>query len=97
MFQSQRTTEPEIAQLERIERMVRARYGISDDDIVLVTEEAGRVPGLPVRMTTILFWTGKSIRHRLRLFMPAVAVEEADLPQSWLRGALIDEGDEDCC
>ncbi len=85
------------ADLERIEGWVRARYGVAEDQIVLVSEEAGRMPGLPDRMTTILFWTGDGARHRLRVFKPAGDVTVADLPPAWVRAALRDEGASDCC
>ncbi len=97
MFASRKTGAAGAADLERIEALVRARFEVPEDEIVLVSEEAGRLPGLPTRMTTILFWTGRTARHRLRLFKPAAEVSAADLPQSWLRGALVDEGDGDCC
>lgn len=88
---------PGAADLARVEALVRARYGVDADDIVLVREEPGRAPGLPPQVTTILFWQGREIRHRLRVFKPVARVEAADLPEGWLRGALVDEGEGDCC
>lgn len=83
--------------LDRVEALVRARYRVAEEDIVLVSEEPGRAPGLPPRMTTILFWQGREARHRLRVFKPAAEVAAADLPEGWLKKALLDEGEGDCC
>ena len=85
------------AHLEQVEALVRARYGVAEDQIVLVSEEVGRMPGLPDRMTTILFWTGPEARHRVRVFKAAREVTDADLPPRWVRAALRDEGVADCC
>ena len=97
MFAGRSADRPQVADLERIEALVRARFGVGGDDIVLITQEPGRDPGMPESMTTILFWTGRQTRHRLRLFKPAADVRPADLPPSWLRGALVDDGESDCC
>ena len=88
---------PEIADLDRVEQLVRAQFDVPDRDIVLVSEELGRQPGLPKRLTTILFWIGPNARHKLRVFKPVAEVRETDLPAGWLRGALLDEGEGDCC
>ncbi len=97
VFAFVQTARPDLADLDRTEALVRARFGLSPDDIVLVTEEPARLPGAPDRMTTILFWTGTDTRHRLRLFKPVAQIGETDLPQPWLRRALRDEGEADCC
>ena len=64
---------------------------------MLVTEEPSRVPGVAGPMTTILFWSGGGERHRIRVFKPVREIGERDLPENWLRGALLDEGEGDCC
>lgn len=87
----------DVSALERVEALVRRRYGLPDDALVLVTEEEGPGGGAPPRMTTILFWTARDERHRLRLFRPAAELGEDDLPPRWLRGALRDAGESDCC
>lgn len=97
MFAARAIARPEVDDLERVEALVRDRFGVGEDDLVLVSEEAGRLPGLPPRMTTILFWSGRERRHRLRLYKPAASVVAADLPAGWLKGALLDEGEDDCC
>jgi len=97
MFAARTIARPDVAELERVEALVRARFGVGEDDLVLVSEEAGRLPGLPATMTTILFWSGRERRHRLRLYKPAASVRADDLPAGWLKGALLDEGEGDCC
>lgn len=97
MFAGRTYLTPDIGDLERVEALVRRHFGIDEGDIVLVTEEPGREPGLPERMTTILFWTGSEARHRLRVFKPLASVGSSDLPAAWLRAALADEGEADCC
>ena len=95
MFARRATSD--LAELDRIETLVRARYGLPDDALVLVTEEDGTLPGEPARSTTVLFWTDRDRRHRLRVFRPAAEVGAGDLPPGWLRGALTDMGDIECC
>ncbi|NNF72292.1 MAG: hypothetical protein HKN02_08890 [Rhodobacteraceae bacterium] len=97
MFLRRFETPPDPAALARVEALVRERFGVAGEDIVLVTEEAWRVPGFPARMTTILFWQGRETRHRVRVFKPVSEIGPSDLPLGWLRGALLDEGEGDCC
>ena len=94
---ARRSIGTDLRDLERIEAIVRSRFAVGDDQIVLVTEEDARLPGGPERVTTILFWTGRDRRHKVRVFKPAAEVSATDLPMSWLRGALLDEGEADCC
>jgi hypothetical protein len=97
MFEVRTSRVPDVTELDRVERLVRVTYAVKDDDIVLVSEEPGRQTGLPERLTTILFWIGSEARHRLRIFKPVAEVGETDLPAGWLRAALRDEGEGDCC
>lgn len=85
------------AALERIERWVRARYGLPDAALVLVTEGGARAPGFPPRETVIRFWDAAGDRFRICLFKPAREVAEAELPPAWLKSALADDGEPDCC
>ena len=84
-----------LAHLEAVEDMVRARFVLSPADLVMVSEDPGRLPGHPPLQTTILFWHDGQ-RHRLVLFTPVAGVGEADLPPAWLRPGLVDL-DGDCC
>lgn len=96
MFADRNIQRSNVTELERIENDLRKTYGVEDSQIVLVTEEPTRLPGGPKQMTTILFWI-KEDRHKLRIFKPATEIMIADLPPMWVRGALLDEGDADCC
>lgn len=86
----------EPAALEAVEALVRARFHLGPDDLVLVSEEAPRQPGFPSRATQVLFWRG-DIRHRFQVFRPAADVGAADIPVSWLLPSLVDDGTADCC
>lgn len=97
MFARAKTEQPALGDLEQLESLVRARYGVGEDQIVLITQEHSRQPGLPPVSTVILFWHDDGVRHRLRVFRPCSAVVAGDLPPGWLRGALRDEGESDCC
>jgi hypothetical protein len=97
LFNRRIITAQKLGYLERVETIVRSRFGIVEEALVLVSEETSTLPGAPGNMTTILFWTASATRHRVRIFKPVSDVTEADLPASWLRGALVDEGDPDCC
>lgn len=96
MFADRNIQRSNVTELERIERDLRATYGVEDSQIVLVTEEPTRLPGGPKQMTTILFWIGED-RHKLQIFKLASGITLADLPPIWVRGALLDDGDADCC
>ncbi len=86
-----------LAHLDRVEALVRARFALAPDLLVLVAEERTRLPGFPPAETVVRFWTGPDTRYRLRFFKPAAGVAPADLPPAWLLPSLIDDGDPDCC
>lgn len=85
-----------LVHLERVESCIRDRFGLSADDLVLVSEEPGRRPGYPKVLTSILFWTADQQRYRLVVFKPVAAVGMEDLPIAWLLPTLRDDGG-DCC
>lgn len=87
---------PDLAALEGVEAAARARFRLTDDDLVIVSEDSGRMPGEPDSMTTILFWSN-SERYRIRVFKPVADVRAADLPSLWVVGAFRDDGETDCC
>ncbi len=97
MFARLQSGAQNVPQLERVEALVRARFRVAEDQIVLVREEPSTLPRLPARSTVILFWTGPEARHRIRIFKPAAAVIAADLPAPWLQNAIRDDGENDCC
>ncbi|HMA50071.1 MAG TPA: hypothetical protein VKP60_09980 [Magnetospirillaceae bacterium] len=85
--------------LDRIRSWTRARYGLPGEAVVMVSEIVCAQPGCPPLETVVLFWTPDQTRHRLKIFKPAEAVIEEDLPPGWLRRALIAPSgfDDDCC
>lgn len=97
MFGRRRPEAADIDALMRVEALVRARFGVAETDLVLVSEDPSGDLGPSGRMTTVLFWVGRDARFRLRFFKPAAEVTAADLPPAWLRSALKDDIAMDCC
>ncbi|HUQ27825.1 MAG TPA: hypothetical protein VM051_04490 [Usitatibacter sp.] len=91
-----------VAHLEAVERVkdaTRARFGLVDDDTVLVTESAPALPGFPPHETKVVFWTGGATRHHFKVFKPVEDIADADIPPAWMRESLTaSEGVEcSCC
>ena len=97
MFQRLGGRPENLNHLKRIEAAVRDRFGLSDDSLVLVSEERGQAPGFPPLDTQIRFWTDPKTRYRLRIVKPVRDITPSDLPVSWLLPSLKDDGDPDCC
>lgn len=84
--------------LERVRGFTRSRFRLDGETTVMVSELACAVPGCPPVETVIVFWTASDRRHHCKVFKPAAAVTEDDLPPWWMKDALIvAEGDCDCC
>jgi hypothetical protein len=85
--------------LDRIAAQTRARFKLGDEAVVLVAELACTLPGCPPIDTVVVFWTVQGVRHRFKIFKPALQVTEEDLPYRWLmRSLAAPEGfDQDCC
>jgi len=84
--------------LDRVRDWTRARFALTDDDTVMVSEVACGVPGCPPIETHLVFWTAAG-RHHFKIFKPLAAVVEDDLPPAFMKNALVAlEGvDCDCC
>lgn len=84
--------------LERVKAWTRARFSLSEDTVILVSEIACSLPGCPPLETVIAFWTGPN-RHHYKIFKRTADVVEDDLPPYWMKDALIvPEGQGcDCC
>jgi nitrate reductase delta subunit len=84
--------------LDRVRDWTRARFALTDDETVMVSEVACSVPGCPPIETHLVFWTGAG-RHHFKIFKPLADVVEDDLPPAFMKNALIAlEGvDCDCC
>jgi hypothetical protein len=86
------------ALIERVRGWTRQRFGLADDETVMVSEIACQVPGCPPIETHVVFWTAAG-RHHLKIFKSLAAVSDDDLPPAFMKNALLaPEGfDCDCC
>jgi hypothetical protein len=86
------------AALDRVRQWTRARFALTADETVMVSEVACSVPGCPPIETHLVFWTAAG-RHHFKVFKPLADVVEDDLPPAFMKNALIAlEGiDCDCC
>ena len=85
-----------LADISRVEWLVRRRFGIDESDLVLVSQDRATKPGYPPLETNVAFWKSEK-RYRLKIFSPVADVTDADLPVGWLLPALEDNGDAGCC
>ena len=85
-----------LADISRVEGLVRERFRIEDTEIILVSEDPGAIPGFPPLETNVIFWKNDK-RYRLKVFSPVSNVMGADLPVGWLLPSLEDTGDAGCC
>jgi hypothetical protein len=85
--------------LARVKGWTRARFRLTEDDTVMVTELECALPGCPPLETVLAFWTDDGQRRHYKFFKPVEQVVEDDLPPSWMKNALIvPEGMGcDCC
>jgi nitrate reductase delta subunit len=86
------------AAFDRLRGWTRARFALAGDETVMVSEVACGLPGCPPLETHVVFWTALG-RHHFKIFKPAAAVTEDELPPAFMKKALIAlEGvDSDCC
>ncbi len=85
-----------LTHLERIESAVRGAYGLGPETVVLVREEAVRLPGYPPRVTVARFPDAAGRAIRWAVYRPAAEVAKEDLPPAYLLSLYIDDGS-DCC
>jgi hypothetical protein len=87
-----------LAAVRQIKAWTRERFALSDEVPVMVSELACGMPGCPPVETVVAFWTAPQTRHSFKVFKPAEAVMEEDLPPSWMKNAIIWNGDDlSCC
>ena len=86
------------AAVVRVRGRTKARFALTEDETLMVSELACRVPGCPPIETHVVFWTAAG-RHHFKIFKPPVQVTEDDLPPAFMKNALVAlEGFEcDCC
>jgi len=76
------------ATLDRVRDWTKARFGLADDETVMVAEVACGVPGCPPIETHIVFWTPAG-RHHFKVFKPLADVVEDDVPPAFMKNALV--------
>ena len=83
---------------DRLRGWTRARFALTADETVMVSEVACGVPGCPPIETHLVFWTERG-RHHTKIFKPLAEVTEDDLPPAFMKNALVvlDGADVDCC
>jgi hypothetical protein len=85
-----------LADIARVEILIRERFRIAGSEIILVSEDPGTKPGFPPWETNAIFWKEEK-RYRLKIFSPVSKIAEKDLPVGWLLPSLEDNGEAGCC
>jgi hypothetical protein len=73
-----------------VREWTRARFALSEEASIVVTELACGLPGCPPLETVIAFWIDGT-RHHFKVFKPVAEVAADDLPPAWLKNALADQ------
>ena len=86
------------AALDRVRAWTQARFKLTEDETVMVSEIACAVPGCPPIETHVVFWTTQG-RHHFKVFKPLADMAQDDLPPSFMKSALtwVEGIDCDCC
>lgn len=97
MMRSRRRAADEAAP-ERVRAWTQARFKLTEDETVMVSEVACGVPGCPPIETHVVFWTALG-RHHFKVFKPLAEVAEDDLPPAFMKNALtwIEGAECSCC
>jgi hypothetical protein len=96
MFHRLATERNSLSDLYRVEALVRSRYGVGNQELVLVSQDRADKPGFPPQETNVIFFKN-DIRYRLKIFMPVSEVTQNEIPLRWLLPSLEDTGELDCC
>lgn len=97
MLRSLRKSDAELECVARVEAWTRARFGLGEDEAVLVAQVECSLPGCPPLETVVGFWPADGRHRHFKVFKPVEDVVEDDVPPSWLRDALVASDDADCC
>ena len=83
---------------DRVRAWTQARFKLTEDDTVMVSEVTCGVPGCPPIETHVVFWTTLG-RHHFKVFKPLAEVTKDDLPPAFMKNALLapDGIDCECC
>ena len=96
MFRRLRPIKDTLADIARVEGLVRQRYKVPEAEIILVSQDPGIKPGFPPLETNVIFFKDET-RYRLKVFSPVAEVTGSDLPIGWLLPSLEDTGEGECC
>jgi hypothetical protein len=99
MLNSFQKSPEQLEALAQVRDWTRARFDLSEDAAILVSEIACGLPGCPPLETVVAFWTADATRHQFKMFKPAQEVVVEDIPFAWLKDALAapDGFELDCC
>lgn len=87
-----------LAAVRQVKSWTRARFFLDQDVAVMVSQIACGLPGCPPLETVVAFWTAPDRRHQFKVFKQVVEVCEDDLPPSWMKNAIIADGNDlTCC
>jgi nitrate reductase delta subunit len=83
---------------ERVRAWTQARFKLTEDDTVMVSQITCAVPGCPPIETHVVFWTTLG-RHHFKVFKPLAEVTKDDLPPAFMKNALmwIEGAECSCC
>ncbi|WP_455274991.1 hypothetical protein [Rhizobium herbae] len=97
MLKSASVTSQQLTAVRQVKAWTRERFGLDDDVTIMVAEIACGLPGCPPLETIITFWTAPDRRHQFKLFKRVVEVRDDDLPPSFMKNAMISDGDDIAC
>jgi hypothetical protein len=97
MISQQRRDQEQTHALNNVREWIRARFGLNEDNAILVAELQCAVPGCPPLETALAFWTSDAVRHQFKILKPLSEVSPTDI--AWLIGDLGEEETNywDCC
>ena len=83
--------------VERVKDWTRERFGLGEDETILLQVSPGTLPGYPPVETLVAFWTAAGGRHHFKVFKPVEEVSAEDLPPYWMKEALAGDIECECC
>jgi len=96
MFRRLAPATDNLQDISRVEAILRERFDVDQNEIILVSEDPGIKPGFPPFETNMIFWKDET-RYRLKVFTKVADVTDRDVPIKWLLPSLEDAGEGDCC
>ena len=82
--------------IDQVRAWVRARFRLSAEAPIRVSEVECRLPGCAGIETLVAFWTEAGERRQFKIFKPVAAVSEDDLPPAWMKDRLVPMDDLAC-